>query len=72
MEEKTPRRIGNFLDMKETLLTIIISRDRLLLLVLIIFFNQSLQRDGATSLGPSKWHFSGNIMEGDDAVTADN
>lgn len=36
------------------------------------FFNQSLQRDGATSLGPSKWHFSGNIMEGDDAVTADN
>lgn len=36
------------------------------------FFNQSLQRDGATSLGPSKWHFSGNIMEGDDAVTGDN
>lgn len=36
------------------------------------FFNQSLARDGVTSLGPSKWHFSGNIMEGDEAVTADN
>lgn len=36
------------------------------------FFNQSLQRDGVTSLGPSKWHFSGNVMEGDDAVTTDN
>lgn len=36
------------------------------------FFNQSLQRDGVTSLGPSKWHFSGNIMDGDENVTNDN
>ncbi len=36
------------------------------------FFNQSLQREGATSLGPSKWHFSGNIMDGNEKVTEDN
>lgn len=38
----------------------------------LYFFNQSLARDGATSKGPSQWYFSGNIMEGDAAVTADN
>lgn len=36
------------------------------------FFSQSLAREGAKSKGPSKWHFSGNIMHGDAAVTADN
>lgn len=37
-----------------------------------IFVNQSLARDGATSKGPSKWHFEGNVMHGDASITADN
>lgn len=36
------------------------------------FFEQSMARKGAVSRGPSVWHLSGNIMEGDRAVTADN
>lgn len=36
------------------------------------FFQSDLARDGATSWTPSQWYVSGNIMEGSDAITADN
>ena len=36
------------------------------------FFQSDYARDGATSWSPSKWYVSGNIMEGSDAITADN
>lgn len=36
------------------------------------FFQQDLARTGATSHGPSQWHFDGNIMHGNQAVTEDN
>ena len=32
----------------------------------------SYARSGATSWGPSSWFFSGNVMDGDEAKTADN
>ncbi len=38
----------------------------------LIFFSQSLARDGVTSLGPSQWYFNGNVMEGSASVTEDN
>ena len=36
------------------------------------FFEQSMARKGAVSRGPSRWYISGNVMEGDNTVTADN
>ena len=36
------------------------------------FFQSDYARDGATSWTPSQWYVSGNIMEGSDAITADN
>ncbi|MCD8290211.1 MAG: pectinesterase family protein [Prevotella sp.] len=36
------------------------------------FVLSSYARDGATSWGPAKWYINGNVMEGNDAATADN
>lgn len=36
------------------------------------FFSQSLAREGVKSRGASKWHFSGNVMYGDENVTSNN
>ncbi len=38
----------------------------------LYFFEQSLARAGSESRGPSQWHFSGNIMAGNDTITHDN
>lgn len=38
----------------------------------LFFFEQSMARKGAVSRGPSIWYLSGNVMEGDQTVTADN
>ncbi len=38
----------------------------------MVFFSQSLAREGVSSVGPSQWYFNGNIMEGSDAINADN
>ena len=37
-----------------------------------LFFMSSIARSGATSWGPAQWYVAGNIMEGVDAITADN
>ena len=36
------------------------------------FLVSSYARSGATSWAPSKWYVNGNVMEGNDAATADN
>ncbi|MCD8203214.1 MAG: pectinesterase family protein [Prevotella sp.] len=36
------------------------------------FVLSSYAREGATSWGPAKWYINGNVMEGNDAATADN
>ena len=38
----------------------------------VYFVMPSYARDGATSWGPSKWYFSGNVMDGYPSITADN
>ena len=37
-----------------------------------LFFMSSYARSGATSWGPAQWYVNGNIMEGYDAINADN
>ncbi len=37
-----------------------------------VFVMASHARKGATSWGPARWYVSGNVMEGNDAATADN
>ncbi len=37
-----------------------------------LFFMSSYARSGATSWGPAQWYVNGNVMEGYDAITADN
>ena len=37
-----------------------------------MFVSPSYARDGATSWGPSRWYFSGNVMHGNTGVTNDN
>ncbi|MBQ6777269.1 MAG: pectate lyase [Paludibacteraceae bacterium] len=38
----------------------------------LLFVMSSYARKNATSWGPSKWHLSGNVMDGKDALTQDN
>ena len=37
-----------------------------------LFFMSSYARSGATTWGPAQWYVNGNIMEGYDAINADN